>query len=78
MIVRRVWRLVDAHKTGIFRIAAQNRVILELAEMTRESDVLGARDVLIAEEQYLVRQQQPPDSLPSAPDRATQRRSRCC
>ena len=40
------------------RIAAQRRMILELAEAPRKGDVLGARDVLIAQEQHLVLEQQ--------------------
>ena len=55
---RSVGRLVDAHETGIVRVAARDGVILELTEVPRERDVLGARDVLVAEEQDLVLQQQ--------------------
>jgi hypothetical protein len=40
------------------RIAANDRMVLELAEVTRESDVLRARDVLVAEEQHAVLEQQ--------------------
>ena len=43
------------------RIAAGDRVVLELAEVPREGDVLGARDVLVAEEQDLVLEQQRAD-----------------
>ena len=42
-------------------IAAGDRVILELAEMPRERDVLGARYVLVAKEQNLVLQQKRAD-----------------
>jgi hypothetical protein len=42
-------------------VAAGDRVALELAEMAREGDVLGARDVLVAEEQHPVAQQQASD-----------------
>jgi hypothetical protein len=60
-IDRRVRRLVDAHQPRVLRIAAGHRVIFELAEVAREGDVLGARDVLVAEEQDLVREQQRAD-----------------
>ena len=36
-------------------------MVLELAEVPRERDVLGARDVLVAEEQHLVLEQQRAD-----------------
>ena len=42
-------------------VAAGDRMILELAEAARERDVLGARDVLVAQEQHLVLEQQRPD-----------------
>ena len=42
-------------------IAPGHRVILELAEMARKSDVLGPRDVLIAEEEHAVLEQQRAD-----------------
>ena len=42
-------------------VAADHRVILELAEATREGDVLGAREVLVAQEQHLVLEQERPD-----------------
>ena len=73
-VVGRVGRLVDAHQTGMIGIAAGDRMILELAEMAGERDVLGARNVLIAEEQYLVLSAATTGLLPSARDRATQRR----
>jgi hypothetical protein len=44
-------RLVDADQPRVVGIAADDRVVLELAEMPRKGDVLGARDVLVAEEQ---------------------------
>ncbi len=43
------------------RVAAGDRVVFELAEVAREGDVLGARDVLVAEEQDLVLEQQRAD-----------------
>ena len=39
------------------RVAAGDRMVLELAEVAREGDVLGARDVLVAEEQHPVLEQ---------------------
>ncbi len=45
----------------MIRIAAGDRMILELTEVPRERDVLGTRDVLVAEEQDLVLEQQRPD-----------------
>ena len=45
----------------MFGIAPGDRVILELAEMAREGDVLGPRDVLIAEEEHAVSEQQRTD-----------------
>ena len=76
-VVGRVGRLVDAHETGMVRIAAGDRMVFQLAEMPRERDVLGARDVLVAEEQHLVPQQQGPD-LGHQPDRARRRRDPRC
>ena len=46
---------------GIVRIAAGDRMVLELAEVPRERDVLGTRDVLVAEEHDLVLEQQRAD-----------------
>ena len=60
-VVRAVGRLVDAHEPGVVGIAAGDRMILELAEVPRERDVLRARDVLVAEEQHLVLEQQRAD-----------------
>ena len=45
----------------MIRIAAGDRMVLELAEVAGEGDVLGAADVLVAEEQHLVLQQQGAD-----------------
>ena len=42
-------------------IATGDRMILELAEMARERDVLGTRDVLIAEEEHAILEQQRAD-----------------
>ena len=42
-------------------VAAGDRMVFELAEMAREGDMLRARDVLVAEEQHLVLQEQGPD-----------------
>ncbi len=43
------------------RVAAGHRVVFQLAEVAGEGHVLGARDVLVAEEQHLVLQQQRAD-----------------
>ena len=56
------------------RIAARDRMVLEFAEAPREGDVLGARDVLVAEEQHLVLEQQRADLGERARRRATRRR----
>ncbi|MCY1378308.1 hypothetical protein D9M69_659320 [compost metagenome] len=42
-------------------VAADHGVVLELAEVAGEGDVLGAREFLLAEEQHLVLQQQRAD-----------------
>lgn len=42
----------------MFRVAAEHRVVLELAEPAGEGDVVGAADRLIADEQDLVLQQE--------------------
>ena len=42
-------------------IAAGDRVVLELAEMAGEGDVLGARHVLVTEEQHPVAEEQAAD-----------------
>ncbi|KOT19302.1 hypothetical protein DM47_2546 [Burkholderia mallei] len=61
VLVRLLGRLVDPHEPGVIGIAAGNRVILQLAEAARERDVLGARDVLVAQEQHAVREQRRAD-----------------
>jgi len=45
----------------MIRVAAGHRMVFELAEMAGEGDMLGAGDVLVAEKQHLVLQQQRPD-----------------
>ena len=45
----------------MIRIAACHRMILEFTKMAGEGDVLGAGDVLVAEEQDLVLEQQGAD-----------------
>ena len=42
-------------------VAVGDRMILELAKMAGEGDMLAAGDVLVAEEQHPVLQQQRPD-----------------
>ncbi len=58
---RRIGCLVDAHEPGILRIAARDRMVFELTEVAGERHVFGARDVLVAEEQHAVLQQQRTD-----------------
>ena len=45
-------------RPGMVGVAAERRVILERAEPLGERDVLGAGDVLVAQEQHLVLEQQ--------------------
>lgn len=45
----------------MLRVAARDRMIFQLAEIAREGDVIGAADVLVAEEQHLVPQEQGAD-----------------
>ena len=49
---------IDAHQPRMFGVAAGDRVIFQLAEAAREGDVFGAADVLIAQEQHPMREQQ--------------------
>jgi hypothetical protein len=60
-IDRRVGRFIDAHEARMVGIAARDRMVLELAEMASERDMLGTRDVLITEEQDPVLEQQGAD-----------------
>ena len=60
-VVGRIRILVDAHQPRMIRVAACDRMVFEFAEMPGESDMLGAGDVLVAEEQHLVLQEQGPD-----------------
>src|ERR1700751_3882464 len=53
-IVRGIGRLVNPHEAGIIRVATSDGVIFKLAEIARERDVLGATEVLVAEEKDLV------------------------
>ena len=46
------------HEPGVVGIARHDGVVLKRTETLRELDVLGAGDVLVPEEQHLVRQQQ--------------------
>src|SRR3546814_16280700 len=50
-------RLVDADQPRILRIAADDRMVLKIAEAARKSDVLGAAHGLITQEQHFVQQQ---------------------
>jgi len=54
-------------------VAPGDRMVLELAKVASKADVLPARDVLVAEEQHLVLQQQRPD-LGHQPGDLVQRR----
>jgi hypothetical protein len=54
----RIRILVDAHKCRMIGVAARDRVIFEFAEMPGEGDMLGPCDVLIAEKQHTVLQEQ--------------------
>ena len=58
----------------MLRVAAGDRVVFQLAEVAREGDVLGARDVLVAEEQHPVLEQQLADLGDQRRDRARRRR----
>jgi hypothetical protein len=62
-INRGIGRLVDPHEAGIIRVATRYGVIFNLAEIARERDVLGATDVLIAEDGEQARLQQHADNL---------------
>ena len=57
-IIRLVRCLVDTHQTGMIGVASRHRMVFELAEMPREGDVFGAREILVAEEQDLVLEKQ--------------------
>ena len=57
MVRRRIEVLVDADQARMVGIAAGDRMVLELAEPLREGDMLGLADLLIAQEQHLVREQ---------------------
>jgi hypothetical protein len=50
--------LVDAHQPRMLGVAADHRMVLERSEAPRQGHVLGARKMLIAQEQHLVLQQQ--------------------
>ncbi len=57
---RAVEVLVDADQARVVGVAAGDGVVLERTEPLGERDVVGAADVLVAEEQHLVLQQQRP------------------
>jgi hypothetical protein len=57
-IVRGIGRLVDPHEAGMIWVATCYGVIFKLAEIARERDVLGAREILVAEKQDLVLEKQ--------------------
>ncbi len=58
LLVARIGALVDAHEARVVRIAAGDRMVLELAEAAREGDMLGARHVLVVQEQDAMLEQQ--------------------
>ncbi len=60
-IVGHLGRLVDAHQARVVRVAADDRMALEFAETARKGHMRGAADVLIAEEQHAMLQQQRSD-----------------
>jgi len=60
-VVGDLGRFVDAHKAGMLGVAAGDRMILDLAKMAGEGDMLGPGDALVSEEEHLVLQQQRPD-----------------
>ncbi|MNF31518.1 hypothetical protein D3C84_122830 [compost metagenome] len=55
---RTVRALVDLHQARVLRVAADNRVVLQLAEAAGEGHVLGTGDVLVAQKHHTV-----PDQL---------------
>jgi len=55
---RRIQVLVDAHEAGVIGVAADDRMILQLAEPAGERDVVSGGDVLIAQEEHAVLQEQ--------------------
>src|SRR5262249_48514192 len=61
MLLLAVQRLVDPYQPRVVRITPGHRMVFELPEAPGEGDVFGARDVLVAEEQDPVFQQQGPD-----------------
>ncbi len=63
---RLVGALVDLHQAGVLRVAPGHRVVLELAEAPGERDVVAAADVLVAQEQHLVLEQERTDLVEKA------------
>ena len=57
MVRRRIEVLVDADQSRMIGIASGDRMIFESTEPPRERDMLGLADLLIAQEQHLVREQ---------------------
>ena len=58
--------LVDLDQARVLRMAPGHRVVFELAEPPGEGHVLGPADVLVAEEQHLVLEQQRTDLVEEA------------
>ncbi|MNT04912.1 hypothetical protein D3C72_1395100 [compost metagenome] len=58
---RAVRGLVDLNQSRVIGMAAHHWMVLKLAEAARKGHVLRARDVLVAEEQHAMLQEQRPD-----------------
>jgi hypothetical protein len=58
MLFLAVRRLVEPHQPRVIQITSSYRMVFELPEALDEGDVFGARDVLAAEAQDLMFQQQ--------------------
>ena len=58
MLLLAVRRLVKPHQPLVIQITSSYQMVFELPEALDEGEVFGARDVLAAEEQTLMFQQQ--------------------
>ncbi|MNC36985.1 hypothetical protein D3C75_855330 [compost metagenome] len=63
---RLVGAFVDLHQARRLRMGRRHRVVLQLAEAAGEGHVIRTRNVLIAQEQHLVLQQQSLDLVEQA------------
>jgi len=50
----------------VLRVTARDRMVFQLAKTAGKGHMLGAAELLLAQEQHLVRQQQAPDVLEQA------------